>query len=128
MPVQMPCDVISAITPVSWIYLRLTPDTPSNSYEATADIYYKKFAGREKPVPATANHKNKTFRAVYVSKTVEQPEAVEALLGKTVIIKTAKGKRMFGCVNRVGYDEESIYPFDLDITEIDYNEVVAYAD
>lgn len=128
IPVYMPCDVISAINPVSWIYLRLTPDIPSRSYDATADVYYKKFAGREKPVPVTANHKTKTFRAVYASKTIGQLEAVEALLGKTVIIKTAKGKRMFGCVNRVGYDEESIYPFDLDITETDYNEVVAYAD
>lgn len=129
MPVQMPCDVISTINPVSWICLRVALDGPtSQSFDTTADVSYKKFAGREYPVPVAGGRKNTTLRATYAAKTREQAEAVEALVGKTVIIKNTHGGRMFGCVNRVGYDTGLVYEFDLDITRIDYVEEVAYVD
>ena len=129
VPVQMPCDVISTINPVSWIYLRFALDDPtSQSFDTTADVSYKKFAGREYPVPVAGGRKNTTLRATYAAKTREQAEAVEALVGKTVIIKNTHGGRMFGCVNRVGYDTGLVYEFDLDITRIDYVEEVAYVD
>ena len=49
VPVRMPCDVLSPVEGVSWIYLRYSLSPLSRAYDKSVDISYKYYAGPDAP-------------------------------------------------------------------------------
>lgn len=113
-----------------WILLRQHLGSREiNRHQAGYNDAYPHFAGLQRP---SRVHSLDTYSAVhtfgYTVQTLEKYNALLALQGRDVIVKTAKGQRIVGGMGPLQTDLTRFYDFTFTVTEIQFEERVAYVD
>lgn len=119
------CDVISAVTDISWISLRYSMnESMTRSYDISVDMYYKYYAGYRYPVAVTSGKYTGKGSFTKAFKTRNAAERILALAGKTVIYKDKNGGLMYGTLSTAGYDSERRFSVSFEIYSTNHDEEV----
>ena len=113
---DLPGDRISADGGVSWISLKYTPQRKSMPESRRREVSYYYYAGREKPVAVDAGQTERTISCAYIFKNRAAARAVEALVGREVILQTTRGDRIRGVIAEMSRTEEGRLPVTLTFT------------
>jgi hypothetical protein len=125
--IALPYDVISAADNIAWIPLRYAlGNLISRSYSDSDTIQYRYFAGRENPIAFRAGQRSRKASLRYAFKTPSEADAIRALIGRVIVYKDRRGNRIIGMIDNKNDVVGTMADMSLNITEIDYNEEVAY--
>ncbi|MBO5257762.1 MAG: hypothetical protein J6C42_09720, partial [Clostridia bacterium] len=98
------------------------------NYSSSADVIYKKYAGRTKPVAFSSGHTVRQMSGAYVFKTREEALRLRNTVGKTVIFKDTRGGTIIGILNNPDITvQRKLYAVTFLVTETDYIEEREYA-
>ncbi len=121
-------DCIYDFSSMQWVPLKYSLQERSRNYSSSADVIYKNYAGRAKPVAFTSGHTVRQMSGSYVFKTREEALRLRNTAGKTVIFKDTRGGTIIGILNNpVITVQRKLYAVTFLITEVDYIEEAEYA-
>lgn len=101
------------------------PEIVTSSSE---DIYYQHYSGRSLPVAYSSRFKTKT-KTISFTVYKRDADAIESMIGQTVIYKDYAGNKIIGIVNNLDVSNYANRPdVNLEITAIDYLEDIGYGD
>lgn len=116
------CDLISSDGGETWIPLKYTPDLKSEPEEVRTEITYYYYAGREKPIAVNTQQKSRSKSFSYRFKRRRDAQALRALNGCEVILKTSRGERIWGVVEDMTYTDAHVVTVSFSIRETDEDE------
>ena len=116
------CDLISTDGGENWIPLKYTPDLKSEPEEVRTEITYYYYAGREKPIAVNTQQKSRSKSFSYRFKRRRDAQALRALNGCEVILKTSRGERIWGVVEDMTYTDAHVVTVNFSIRETDEDE------
>lgn len=119
---QIACDMISADGGENWIALKYTPDVKNEPEEVRTEVTYYYYAGREKPIAVNTQQKSRSKNFSYRFKRRRDAQALRALNGCEVILKTSRGERIWGIVEDMTYTDAKIVTVSFSIRETDEEE------
>ncbi len=120
-------DCIYDFSSMQWIPLKFSLQERSRNYSSSADVIYKNYAGRIKPVAFSSGYTARQLSGSYVFKTREEALRLRNTAGKTVIFKDTRGGSIIGILNNpVITVRRKLYAVTFLITEIDYMEEREY--
>lgn len=88
--------------PLEIFAVRQHPNMQPRSFDVSAEIDMRYYAGRALPVAVTEGHKSETVSVSAFFRSSAEARALESLTGKTVIYKTRKGDSVYGVVTGSG--------------------------
>lgn len=114
---------------VNWINLIYRRgNLPEISTSSSEEIYYQYYSGRFLPVPYSSRFKTKT-KTISFTVYKQDADAIENMIGQTVIYKDYAGNKIIGIVNNLEVSNYVNHPdVNLEITAIDYLEDIGYSD
>ena len=125
--VNLPFDMVSDISSISWKYLKYASGGPvSRNYNLSDNVSYLRFNGRAYPVSVHDGQKSYKGSFAYSFTNHAEVETLKALIGKTVIYKDRRGNRIIGIMNEAPYNVSRIHDIAFTITATDYSEAVSY--
>ena len=112
---------------VSWINLTYRRgNLPEIVTSSSEDVYYQYYSGRKLPVAYSSRFKTKT-KTLNFTVYKHDADAIENMIGQTVIYKDYAENKIIGIVNDVETSSNASRPdVRLEITAIDYLEDVGY--
>jgi hypothetical protein len=120
-------DVLFCTSTEEMLPLRYTPVYPrSYNYSVEAQVTYRYFAGRSKPVAVRSGQKTKTLPMSYIDKGRELARKLMEYAGETVVFKDSGGDRIVGILNTVNAGMGNVSTTSFQITEVDFVERVEY--
>lgn len=119
---QIACDMISPDGGENWIALKYTPDVKNEPEEVRTEVTYYYYAGREKPIAVNTQQKSRSKNFSYRFKRRRDAQALRALNGCEVILKTSRGERIWGIVEDMTYTDAKIVTVSFSIRETDEEE------
>ena len=121
-------DCIYDFASMQWIPLKYSLQERSRNYSSNADVIYKNYAGRTKPVAFSSGHTVRQMSGAYVFKTREEALRLRNTAGKTVIFKDTRGGTIIGILNNpIITVQRKLYAVTFLVTETDYIEEREYA-
>lgn len=96
------------------------------NYAAEMAVTYRYFAGRSKPVAITSGQISRTLPLSYIDKGRTLARKLLSYVGKTVVFKDSGGDMIVGVLNMANAGMGHVSTTSFQITEVDYNERVAY--
>ncbi|MBO4930964.1 MAG: hypothetical protein J6I42_02165 [Clostridia bacterium] len=121
-------DCLYDFASMRWIPLKYSLQERSQNYSSSADVIYKKYAGRTKPVAFSSGHTVRQMSGAYVFKTREEALRLRNTVGKTVIFKDTRGGTIIGILNNpIITVQRKLYAVTFLVTETDYIEEREYA-
>mgnify|MGYP003307760529 CR=1 FL=1 len=121
-------DCLYDFSSMQWIPLKYSLQERSRNYSSSADVVYKNYAGRAKPVAFSSGHTVRQMSGSYVFKTRAEVLRLRNTAGKTVIFKDTRGGTIIGILNDpVITVQRKLYAVTFLVTETDYTEEREYA-
>mgnify|MGYP003292244037 CR=1 FL=1 len=121
-------DCIYDFASMQWIPLKYSLQERSRNYSSSADVIFKNYAGRTKPVAFSSGHTVRQMSGAYVFKTREEALRLRNTVGKTVIFKDTRGGTIIGILNNPDITvQRKLYAVTFLVTETDYIEEREYA-
>lgn len=121
-------DCLYDFSSMQWIPLKFSLQERSRNYSSSADVIFKNYAGRTKPVAFTSGHTVRQMSGSYVFKTREEALRLRNTAGKTVIFKDTRGGTIIGILNNPDITvQRKLYAVTFLVTETDYIEEREYA-
>lgn len=121
-------DCVYDFSSMQWIPLKYSLQDRSRNYSKSADVIYKNYAGRDKPVAFLSGHTVRQMSGSYVFKTQEEALRIQNATGKTVIFKDTRGGKIIGILNNANITVlKKLYAVTFIVTETDYIEEKEYA-
>lgn len=120
-------DILFALGSDEILPLKYTPVFPRTyNYAAEMAVTYRYFAGRSKPVAITSGQISRTLPLSYIDKGRTLARKLLSYVGKTVVFKDSGGDMIVGVMNMANAGMGHVSTTSFQITEVDYNERVAY--
>ncbi len=119
---EIACDMISPDGGENWIALKYTPDVKNEPEEVRTEVTYYYYAGREKPIAVNTQQKSRSKNFSYRFKRRRDAQALRALNGSEVILKTSRGERIWGIVEDMTYTDAKVVTVSFSIRETDEEE------
>lgn len=120
-------DILFALGSDEILPLKYTPVFPRTyNYAAEMAVTYRYFAGRSKPVAITSGQISRTLPLSYIDKGRTLARKLLSYVGKTVVFKDSGGDMIVGVLNMANASMGHVSTTSFQITEVDYNERVAY--
>ena len=120
-------DILFALGSDEILPLKYTPVFPRTyNYAAEMAVTYRYFAGRSKPVAITSGLISRTLPLSYIDKGRTLARKLLSYVGKTVVFKDSGGDMIVGVLNMANASMGHVSTTSFQITEVDYNERVAY--
>lgn len=121
-------DCLYDFASMRWIPLKYSLQERSRNYSSSADVVYKNYAGRTKPVAFSSGLTVRQMSGSYVFKTREEALRLRNTAGHTVIFKDTRGGTIIGILNDpVITVQRKLYAVTFLVTETDYIEEREYA-
>lgn len=121
-------DCLYDFASMQWIPLKYSLQERSRNYSSSADVIFKNYAGRTKPVTFSSGHTVRQMSGAYVFKTREEALRLRNTVGKTVIFKDTRGGTIIGILNNPDITvQRKLYAVTFLVTETDYIEEREYA-
>lgn len=123
--IKIPCVVIADVDEGNWIALRLTPAVAEHDLVYEKTTTYRHFSGAEYPMAEVSEFQDKTIRLNVAFTKKSSAAVLEALLGKTVCIKTPRGEMVIGALYRLDKTVNSFYvAFNFSVRQTQFGEAV----
>lgn len=120
-------DILFALGSDEILPLKYTPVFPRTyNYASEMAVTYRYFAGRSKPVAITSGLISRTLPLSYIDKGRTLARKLLSYVGKTVVFKDSGGDMIVGVLNMANAGMGHVSTTSFQITEVDYNERVAY--
>lgn len=118
-------DCMYSIDNAEWIPLMYSLSSRTRSYSKSAEVTYKHYAGREKPIAYYTGATTRQVSVAYAFKTCTEVEKLNGLIGKTVIYKDTRGGLLTGVLGSVSLTAGTrLYSASFSITEVDVEDEV----
>lgn len=120
-------DMLFAMGSDEVIPLQYTPVFPRKyNYASEMSVIYRWFAGRQKPISISSGQVSRSIPLSYIDKGRTLARKIAGMVGKTVVFKDSGGDMIVGVLNTVNAAMGRVSTTTFHITEVDYNERVAY--
>lgn len=118
-------DCMYSVDDTEWVPLMYSLSSRTRSYSKSAEITYKHYAGREKPIAYSTGATTRQVSVAYAFKTYAEAEKLNGLIGKTVIYKDTRGGVLTGVLGSVSLTVGTrLYSASFTITEVDAEDEV----